>query len=37
MGAATFRSIPDLSSIYLGALMLEHDQKAGCVEQPRHY
>jgi hypothetical protein len=26
-----------LPSIYLGAHLLDHDQKAGCVEQPRHY
>jgi len=25
-----------LASIYLGARVLNHDQKAGCVEQPRH-
>jgi hypothetical protein len=23
--------------IYLGARVVDHDQKAGCVEQPRHY
>jgi hypothetical protein len=26
-----------LASIYLGAYLLNHDQKAGCVEQPKHY
>ncbi len=28
---------PIVTSIYLGAYVLDHDQKAGCVEQSRHY
>lgn len=34
---ALARSFPDCGGIYLEAHVLDHDQKAGCVEQPRHY